>query len=108
MLTGDSSHGPTSDDLFCSCEKNEFIVILRIDQSTNDWDDPELQADIQAATGIDLHRKGRGSKKGKDAQEKFQTGLTDIRDEQNNSPRKRLEAKVLSRYLIRVSFLLFV
>jgi len=63
----------------------------------NDWDDPELQADILAATGVNLCRKGRGAKKGKQLKQQTKSGLTDIRLEQKNTARKRLETKVLSR-----------
>ncbi|KAI0222633.1 UV-stimulated scaffold protein A [Lamellibrachia satsuma] len=54
---------------------------------TPEWEDPELQREIQAATGVDLRRKGKGKGRGK------QSNLTDLR-ESGTSSRKRLEAKV--------------
>jgi len=71
---------------------------------TPEWDDPELQAEIKAATGIDLSRKGKRSKsKGKKkCKQKKYPGLTDIRNELN-PVRKRLEKKVLNQYVI-ISF----
>ncbi|KAK2154000.1 hypothetical protein LSH36_279g01056 [Paralvinella palmiformis] len=69
---------------------------------TPEWDDPELQAEIKAATGIDLSRKGKRSKsKGKKkCKQKKYPGLTDIRNELN-PVRKRLEKKVLNQNAIR-------
>lgn len=76
-----------------------FFYLFCSGSKPDDWDDPELQADIQAATGLTLCRKGRGGKKGKQPKEKTKNGLTDIRLERKNTARKRLEEKVLSRYL---------
>ena len=59
--------------------------------STPEWEDPELQREIQAATGIDLKRKGKGKGRGKSS------NLTDLR-ESGSSSRKRLESKIFKRY----------
>ncbi|KAK2192866.1 hypothetical protein NP493_21g06028 [Ridgeia piscesae] len=58
--------------------------------STAEWDDPELQREIQASTGVDLRRKGKGKGRGK------QSNLTDLK-KSGTSSRKRLETKVFKR-----------
>lgn len=58
-----------------------------------DWQEPSLLADIKAATGIDLTMPT----KGKRLKKQF-SNLTDIKA-LNNTPRSRLEKKVLKRYL---------
>ena len=58
-----------------------------------EWDDPELHQDIQAATGIDLSRKGKGHGKGK---KKKYPNLTDIK-KLTNTNKRRLKSKVLNR-----------
>jgi hypothetical protein len=56
------------------------------------WEDPELQAEILAATGIDVSRKGKQKLK-KSSQ---RNGLTDIKLVHKNTGRKRLETKVFN------------
>lgn len=67
---------------------------------SNGWDDPELQADIFAATGIDLSLKKKKRGKGKGRQKRY-ANLTDIKSLNKNTARKRLEAKVLSNSAIQ-------
>ena len=58
----------------------------------DDWQDPELLRDIEAATGVNLQvKKGKG--KGKKSSE---SGLTNIR-EKMNTVRNRLEKKIFNR-----------
>ncbi|CAH1792451.1 unnamed protein product [Owenia fusiformis] len=65
---------------------------------TQDWRDPELQRDIEAATGINLTQSKKGKGRGKKT-----SNLTNINKLENTS-RKRLEKKVLNaRTLKRVS-----
>jgi hypothetical protein len=64
-------------------------------RSIPDWQDPEMLEDIRLATGIDL-RMNEGKKK-KKKKKKKESGLTDISIEEN-TPRKRLERKILNRY----------
>ncbi|KAL3863835.1 hypothetical protein ACJMK2_005563 [Sinanodonta woodiana] len=77
------------------------------DETVPDWQDPELLADIEAATGVDLGSKGkgkgkvkgRGKEKGRGkgkSKEKKYPDLTDI-SAIKNTARSRLEAKVLSK-----------
>lgn len=67
---------------------------------SNGWDDPELQADIFAATGIDLSLKKKRRGKGKSRQKKY-ANLTDIKALNKNTARKRLEGKVFSNSTIK-------
>ena len=64
----------------------------------NDWEDPELHAEIFAATGVDLSRKS--GRKGK-AKTSAEPGLTDIKSLNSNTSRKRLETKVLKRSSVK-------
>ena len=58
-------------------------------ESVEDWQDPELLRDIEAATGIDLKvSKGKGKKS--------KSGLTCLKTVQNTT-RKRLEKKIFHR-----------
>ena len=58
-------------------------------KSVEDWQDPELLRDIEAATGIDLKvSKGKGKKS--------KSGLTCLKTVQNTT-RKRLEKKIFHR-----------
>ncbi|CAL8079947.1 unnamed protein product [Orchesella dallaii] len=61
-----------------------------------DWQDPEFLKDIEAQTGMDLTI--RPPKRGKKKQTFSQQypGLTDV-DKKNNTPRSRLEKKVLNK-----------
>lgn len=58
-----------------------------------DWQDPELLRDIQAATGLDLKVEKR--KKGKK-----NPGLTDIKQVENTT-RKRLGKKIFNKTAMR-------
>ena len=76
------------------CEEGlRFVELLHLflTDSTPEWEDPELQREIKAATGIDLKRKGKGKGRGK------HSNLTDLR-ESGSSSRKRLESKIFKRY----------
>nr|XP_022341509.1 UV-stimulated scaffold protein A-like [Crassostrea virginica]XP_022341510.1 UV-stimulated scaffold protein A-like [Crassostrea virginica] len=67
------------------------------EEDLEDWRDPELQADIEAALGVDLgSKKGKGKGKGKKNKEPKYPNLTDINIVKNTS-RNRLEKKVLSK-----------
>lgn len=57
-----------------------------------DWQDPELLRDIEAATGINLQIK----KKGKGKKSSSNSGLTNIKETQN-TVRNRLEKKIFNR-----------
>ena len=74
-------------------------MLLGPSSAPDSWDDPELQQDIEAATGVVVCRKG-GKKKTRRQKEKWKGGLTDIRMEHKNTARKRLEAKVMSRLTV--------
>lgn len=68
-------------------------------EATNDWQDPELQADIEGALGVDLgskKKKGKGKGKGKKSKEPKYPNLTDIHVVENTA-RTRLEKKVLNK-----------
>ncbi|XP_014677542.1 PREDICTED: UV-stimulated scaffold protein A-like [Priapulus caudatus] len=73
----------------------------RLHAATPEWQDPALLRELEAATGIDLtltgRAKGKGKGKGKKSKE---TKLTNVR-EIANTPRSRLERKVLSRSAIK-------
>ena len=68
---------------------------ILLSEETPEWEDPELQREIAAATGVDVSRKAKGkgknSKKGKG---KY-PGLTNIKKFQDTG-RRRLEKKVLN------------
>lgn len=64
----------------------------------SDWDDPELQRDIEAATGLVLHRPQR-KRRHLGASKKWPGGLTDIRLKHTNSSHKRLERKIFDKYV---------
>ncbi|XP_056004926.1 UV-stimulated scaffold protein A-like isoform X3 [Ostrea edulis] len=66
-----------------------------------DWEDPELQADIEAAIGVDLGSKtgkgkGKGKGKGRKKKEPKYPNLTDINIVKNTT-RTRLEKRVLNK-----------
>lgn len=68
-------------------------------EELNDWQDPELQADIEGALGVDLgskKKKGKGKGKGKKSKEPKYPNLTDINVVENTA-RTRLEKKVLNK-----------
>ena len=74
-----------------------IVATLLIIEDLEDWRDPELQADIEAALGVDLgSKKGKGKGKGKKSKEPKYPNLTDINTVKNTS-RNRLEKKVLSK-----------
>ena len=71
--------------------KNDSIKTLP-QEMDNDWQDPELLGDIEAATGINLkmpNKKGKGKKS-------KESNLTNIKAMQN-TVRKRLEKKIFNR-----------
>ena len=74
-----------------STTQYDIYCRLFLADSTPEWEDPELQREIQAATGIDLKRKGKGKGRVKSS------NLTDLR-ESGSSSRKRLESKIFKRY----------
>ena len=49
-----------------SCIINKFIfdVLYHSTEGVPDWEDPDLQQEIQAATGVDVTRKSKGKGKG--------------------------------------------
>jgi len=72
-------------------DKNDSIKSLP-QEMDNDWQDPELLRDIEAATGINLkmpNKKGKGKKS-------KESNLTNIKAMQN-TVRKRLEKKIFNR-----------
>lgn len=71
----------------------------QLEEEFNDWQDPELQADIEGALGVDLgskKKKGKGKGKGKKSKEPKYPNLTDINVVENTA-RTRLEKKVLNK-----------
>lgn len=71
----------------------------QLEEEFNDWQDPELQADIEGALGVDLgskKKKGKGKGKGKKSKEPKYPNLTDINVVENPA-RTRLEKKVLNK-----------
>ncbi len=61
-----------------------------------EWEDPELQAEIQAATGVDVSRKGgKGKGKGRKAKKEKYPDLTNINTVKDS--RSRLQRKILSK-----------
>lgn len=58
------------------------------------WQDPEMLADIRAATGVDLQVDKKKRKKKKT----IASNLTDVNIE-DNTPRKQLERKLLNRFV---------
>lgn len=71
----------------------------QLEEELNDWQDPELQADIEGALGVDLgskKKKGKGKGKGKKSKEPKYPNLTDINVVENTA-RTRLEKKVLNK-----------
>lgn len=78
-----------------------FLWIHGIVEELNDWQDPELQADIEGALGVDLgskKKKGKGKGKGKKSKEPKYPNLTDINVVENPA-RTRLEKKVLNKWV---------
>ena len=79
------------DNMGSPVEKNDSIKTLP-QETDNDWQDPELLGDIEAATGINLkmpNKKGKGKKS-------KESNLTNIKAMQN-TVRKRLEKKIFNR-----------
>ena len=62
----------------------------------DDWQDPELMKDIEAATGINLQMPNK--RKGK--RRFHESGLTNIKEKQNTT-RKRLEKIVFNRSALK-------
>ncbi|XP_061177861.1 UV-stimulated scaffold protein A-like [Saccostrea echinata] len=72
-----------------------------LEEGLSDWQDPELQADIEAALGVDLYsKKGKGKGKGKKKKEPKYPNLTDINIVENTS-RTRLEKRVLNKSALK-------
>lgn len=89
---------PTDPKDIAALSRHDDIDITSKDQSY--WRDPELEADIEAALGIDLgsgkgKSKGKGKGKGKGKQKKY-PNLTDIKEVKNTS-RNRLEKKIFKK-----------
>lgn len=83
-------------DIAALSGQHDDIDITSNDQSY--WRDPELEADIEAALGVDLGSgkgKSKGKGKGKGKQTKY-PNLTDI-TQVNNTSRNRLEKKIFKR-----------
>jgi len=66
--------------------------IAKKSNEANDWQDPDLLRDIEAATGIDL-KVSKGKGKGKKSKRQ---GLTCLKTVQNTT-RNRLEKKIFNR-----------
>lgn len=75
----------------------ERDICVMTESST--WDDPELQTEILAATGVDVRRKDK--RKRKRVCRKPETGLTDISCIRSNTARKRLASKIFNKYVFR-------
>ncbi|ESO01923.1 hypothetical protein HELRODRAFT_140459, partial [Helobdella robusta] len=60
----------------------------------NSWRDPELEADISAAIGIDITFRPKNKGKNKNTKK---TGLTDLKSLKYNTPLKRLEKKLFNK-----------
>lgn len=80
--------------------KREEQEEMKRRQEQNDWRDPELMRDIEAATGEDLGSNRVGKKgKGKGKKKKF-PNLSDLKQNANTS-RSRLEKKVFNKSSMR-------
>ncbi|CAH1259190.1 UVSSA [Branchiostoma lanceolatum] len=77
-------------------ERRRMEQQLAETEVSEDWRDPELQRDIEAATGIAMGTvSGRGKGKGKGKGKKL-SNLTDLKKVKNTT-RRRLERKVFNR-----------
>lgn len=77
---------------------DDLIRDLYFPAAPPEWDDPELQADIKAATGMDISRKGKGRGKGKGKGKRSKNKhphLTDLKKQATS--RSRLEKKVFDK-----------
>lgn len=87
--------------LYRTCTSIHISILRKCGfvEELNDWQDPELQADIEGALGVDLgskKKKGKGKGKGKKSKEPKYPNLTDINVVENTA-RTRLEKKVLNK-----------